>query len=466
MQGTEGIVACMAKWMSQKYSEKVLEDQIKLNFLSPDSPTDETKRILTESPEEPDNENFVEENNNDLDFHWCISSPSHPYYSLPSPKSPTSSWDSYDAISGPPTPPSPARSIESVHSVPDYEPSTPPRVQAKTFLGANLKIRSDLFSAKREINFKPDKNVDNFNDYNPVSAPPIVQLPKPVRNAGNITTVTLDEDGDSPEIISLSDDEDDDIREIFDESNIFTKFRPIENEEFVSKDEEENKDLNDPGWDTVRNLKDDHERRQFAISSFGNIEPADPTKNMSYHGYLRQQLRIQQGISDEENPKADEYIGEGLKIRNGVTEQIEKCDDDSFVEDLEETKIQIEETSRKRKAVNEHEDAPQAKRQMIEIGVYKRKLEHLAVKFKKKQVRPQDLKYYMRHWRLGANESLEFLHYYREDTNNNLVNVEELRKTECIEMLIAQFMNFYQVRERELCKECSYQEDKDVYHAM
>ena len=47
MQGTEGIVACMAKWLSQKYSEKVLEDQIKLNFLSPDSPTHgkfETKR--------------------------------------------------------------------------------------------------------------------------------------------------------------------------------------------------------------------------------------------------------------------------------------------------------------------------------------------------------------------------------------------------------------------------------------
>ena len=52
--------------------------------------------------------------------------------------------------------------------------------------------------------------------------------------------------------------------------------------------------MNDPGWDTVRNLKDDHERRQFAIASFGNIEPADPTKNMSYHGYLRQKLRIQQ----------------------------------------------------------------------------------------------------------------------------------------------------------------------------
>ena len=40
MQVTEGIVVCMANWMSQKYSEKVLEDQIKFSFLSPDSPTE------------------------------------------------------------------------------------------------------------------------------------------------------------------------------------------------------------------------------------------------------------------------------------------------------------------------------------------------------------------------------------------------------------------------------------------
>ena len=75
-----------------------------------------------------------------------------------------------------------------------------------------------------------------------------------------------------------------------------------------------------------------------------------------------------------------------------------------------------------------------------------------------------DMKYYMRHWRLGATETMEFLHYYREDTNNNLVSIEELRKSECIEMLIHQFVGFYGVRERELCKECSYQEDKDVIH--
>ena len=103
---------------------------------------------------------------------------------------------------------------------------------------------------------------------------------------------------------------------------------------------------------------------------------------------------------------------------------------------------------------------------MIEIGVYKRKLEHLAVKFKKQTTRMIDMKYYMRHWRLGASETMKFLHYYRGDTNNNLVNIEELRKSECIEMLIHQFGEFYGAKEGELCKECSYQEDKDIFHTM
>ena len=73
--------------------------------------------------------------------------------------------------------------------------------------------------------------------------------------------------------------------------------------------------MNDPEWEeAVKNLKDDHERREFAIESFGNAEPSDPTKNMTYHGYLRQQLRLKEGIEDEENPEAEDYIGEGLRI--------------------------------------------------------------------------------------------------------------------------------------------------------
>ena len=38
-------------------------------------------------------------------------------------------------------------------------------------------------------------------------------------------------------------------------------------------------------------------------------------------------------------------------------------------EDLEETQYVIENNSRKRKAVDEHEDAPQPKRQMVQVGV-------------------------------------------------------------------------------------------------
>ena len=38
-------------------------------------------------------------------------------------------------------------------------------------------------------------------------------------------------------------------------------------------------------------------------------------------------------------------------------------------EDLEETQYVIENNSRKRKAVDEHEDAPQSKRQMVQVGV-------------------------------------------------------------------------------------------------
>jgi len=68
--------------------------------------------------------------------------------------------------------------------------------------------------------------------------------------------------------------------------------------------------------------------------------------------------------------------------------------------------------------------------------------------------------------RLGVDETMNFLHYYREDTNNNMVNIEELKKTECIEQIMNQFVDHYGVREREPCKECSYQEGREINHSM
>ena len=55
--------------------------------------------------------------------------------------------------------------------------------------------------------------------------------------------------------MALSDDDDDEILEIFDEKNIFTQFRPVNNPEFISEDPKENEDINDPEWEKVKNLK-------------------------------------------------------------------------------------------------------------------------------------------------------------------------------------------------------------------
>ena len=65
----------------------------------------------------------------------------------------------------------------------------------------------------------------------------------------------------------------------------------------------------------------------------------------------------------------------------------------------------------------------------FQVGVYKRKLERIAVRFKKTTTRFYDMKFYMRHWRTGVDETMSFMNYYQEDTNNNLVDIEELNKT-------------------------------------
>ena len=143
-----------------------------------------------------------------------------------------------------------------------------------------------------------DIQEDDYSDYEPVSA-----LPAPVKNPVKssfsplVETLTIQDDennGPEPELVALSDDDDDEILEIFDQNNIFTQFRPVNNPEFISEDPRENDDINDPEWEKVKNLKDDAERRQFAIDTFNNFQPGDPTKNMTYYGFFRQQLRREQ----------------------------------------------------------------------------------------------------------------------------------------------------------------------------
>ena len=58
---------------------------------------------------------------------------------------------------------------------------------------------------------KESQDEDDYSDYRPVSAP------------------------HEPEMVNLSDDNDDEIIEILDQNNIFTQFRPVNNPEFISE---------------------------------------------------------------------------------------------------------------------------------------------------------------------------------------------------------------------------------------
>ena len=85
------------------------------------------------------------------------------------------------------------------------------------------------------------------------------------------------------------------LGEVFAESNKFTERRPIQNPKFEG-DEDEMNDINDPNWDELRNLQSDEERRLFAMRNFGNWQPANPMKNLTYYGYLRQSLQKKDNI--------------------------------------------------------------------------------------------------------------------------------------------------------------------------
>jgi hypothetical protein len=411
--GLDGIVDCMSKWVSRKYFphtdvSKVIETPIvkEENVIS-------VKLRPIESIFEPNNEIIGKDN----EFkHWStLSSPSKSYVSCSSPRSPASSYGSLEHLSLPPSPPErplTPPSSSSPPNWPDDPPSPPPQwkfssnspekpseiqlLETKPLpslmelnLNGHGSLAQNYFSTQDN---KPmqgaevpscsntikagcskflDIEEDDFSDYNPVSAP-LVPVETPVKSSFSSLVETDDKNnGPEPEIVALSDGDDDEILEIFDQRNIFTQFRPVNNPEFISEDPKENEDINDPEWEKVKNLKDDAERKQFAIDSFNNIQPGDPTKNMTYYGFFRQQLRREQDLPPEEiDALKDDLIGEGGRIRDGMLEDVANNDDSSMDisdtsfassldDELEQTQYLMEGDSRKRKAPFEHQEAPQ-----------------------------------------------------------------------------------------------------------
>ncbi len=68
----------------------------------------------------------------------------------------------------------------------------------------------------------------------------------------------------------------------------------------MSENPEENDDINDPGWEEVKNLRSDQERKQFAMNSFGNLEPGNPQVNLTFHGFRRRNKARMEGLLQDD----------------------------------------------------------------------------------------------------------------------------------------------------------------------
>lgn len=223
------------------------------------------------------------------------------------------------------------------------------------------------------------------------------------------------------------------------------------NPTFISDNPEERADIDDPRWEEIKKLKNDRERKAYAMREFGNVSPADPTKCLTYYGFLRSQKANEKGL---ESPNDKDYIRHSIRIEKG---QIH----------LNKAEFSKGTSSRKRKANFDHEEAPDPKRRktLIPMETFAERLEHIAVMHKQKLIPPKDLKYFLRHWRYDLNETISFYSYYDEG-NANEVDVKELDKSDCIEFLHRQFTRFYGTTKPRWCRECSYEDERNIVHCL
>ena len=56
---------------------------------------------------------------------------------------------------------------------------------------------------------------------------------------------------------------------------------------FISEDPQENEDNNDQRWDSLRKLETPREFKDYCQRKFDNDFPADPERNLTYHGFKR-----------------------------------------------------------------------------------------------------------------------------------------------------------------------------------
>jgi len=252
--------------------------------------------------------------------------------------------------------------------------------------------------------------------------------------------------------IIFEESQDDELEEIYARVPSLKPRAPRREEHFISTDEKENQDNIDARWSELKALSSDSELHTYARAAFGNKEFSDPNRCLSFQGFKRYELYKGKRVK----MRINRYHYEDVKIERGSIKSTNYWDN------------VVDNTNKKRKAVNEAFGAPKAKRQkVITFDVYEKSMRK---ELFKRQINTESkyVKYLVRHFKKSMDETKSFLKMYSNQHDDSdekvLMTEEELNANRCIELIFRQSVQYYGDNPLQKCSDCSEMDKETISH--
>jgi len=252
-----------------------------------------------------------------------------------------------------------------------------------------------------------------------------------------------------PDLLQLDDDE------------ILDGISPLKNKmgsnrKHGAKEQEEMNDIQDEGWNQIKNLKTDPERMNLAQEQFKNPIGANPNNNVTYHGFKKRNKAINHSYVSQHKAINHSYVSQHspdlwdvqrnlpmYHLSNGAIKPLQ-----GYKYKLQPNVIQIDCSS---KEVNSK----------LKIGPFANFMKTVIYNNKcKKMKRGQELQYmeefktYLGHYKGGCEETINFLKFYQSQEE---VELEDWQTREILAMenQFSLFSGYYGDTDDLWCEECS-----------
>lgn len=242
--------------------------------------------------------------------------------------------------------------------------------------------------------------------------------------------------------------------------------QPHKNIKFISTNEKENADINDPNWKKIKNLKDIEEFKKYANSVF-DFQNSNPNICETYHGYKRKQLRSfynrqkrfkspsekSSGNDEQYNPECRKRkaVIDGPVSQGPFMKRPKVVDFGSYVENI-------------RKALAEQK----LNKTTIWHGSYCKSKSGLAPG---EALAKRNWRFTLRHLQKSMEETKSILSsmccdelHVKKVDSELFLSYEELKKVVDSERLFGQFVKFYGPNEEVRCRFCTHLDGYDVRH--